>query len=460
MKNILLCLLFISTIIANTFSQIPQGYYDNAIGYTGEALKSALYNIIKGHTIYPYTSSEGTDTWDILKLTDRDTLNPDNVILVYTGWSVNAAQEYNNGNGWSREHCWPKSHGFPDEWQPAFTDIHHLKPIDVSVNSARNNRWYAECNEQYWDNGGTIPTDSWTSSTQWVWKPRDLDKGDCARTMFYMATRYEGDYNPVAGVTEPDLELLDYLQADNNSPLPYMSLLSDLLAWNLQDTVSDFERNRQEVIYSFQGNRNPFIDHPQYVCMIFGSDCPPVDNPNAFFAEGVTSSQIDLSWELNAKSNNVLVAWNTSNVFGTPSGTYEPGEPIPGGGTALYAGDALTCQHLGLAQQTYYYKIWSLDPVSAYSTGVELSATPLPSNAIYNPFERVLIFPNPSDGIFTLEAHKGMDITIVDISGRIVFEQSMDQDSTTIDIGKLIPGIYILNLQSHNSKMTKRIVLK
>ena len=97
-------------LLAITHSQIPFGYYDAVQGLTGPQLKTALYNIIKGHTEYPYTDGS-TDVWDILKETDKDTANPDNVILLYTGWSVNAAQEYNSATGWSREHVWAKSRG-------------------------------------------------------------------------------------------------------------------------------------------------------------------------------------------------------------------------------------------------------------------------------------------------------------------------------------------------------------
>src|SRR5690606_27997060 len=91
-------------------AQIPDGYYDSTIGLSDENLKSALREIIKGHIEFRYTSKE-TDTWDILKETDKDSNNPDNVILFYSGRSVNAAQEFNGGKGWNREHVWSKSHG-------------------------------------------------------------------------------------------------------------------------------------------------------------------------------------------------------------------------------------------------------------------------------------------------------------------------------------------------------------
>ena len=251
MKNIYLSLLLFFFLTAITFAQIPAGYYDPAAGLTGDELKAALHNIIKNHTSYPYTDAT-TDVWDILKESDRDPNNSENVILIYTGWSVNAAQEYNNMNGWSREHVWAKSHGDFGENPPAGTDAHHLRPADISVNSARG--------EKDFDNGGiqhAEATECYTDADSW--EPRPAVKGDVARMMFYMATRYEGD---VAG--EPDLELVNYTGTSG----PIFGKISTLLLWNEQDPVDEFERNRNEVVYSYQHNRNPFVDHPEYVNLI------------------------------------------------------------------------------------------------------------------------------------------------------------------------------------------------
>lgn len=261
-KIILFLLLFIS--LAG-FTQIPAGYYDNASGLSGEELKTALHNIIKGHKTFPYTSSS-TDVWDILKETDRDPDNADNVILIYTGWSVVAGlpgEEYDNGNGWSREHVWAKSHGDFDTDPPAGTDAHHLRPADISVNSARGNKDF--------DNGGTQhaeATECYTDADSW--EPRPAVKGDIARMMFYMATRYEGESG------EPDLELVDYTGTSG----PLFGKLSTLMQWNEEDPVDEFEMNRNEVIYSYQGNRNPFIDHPEYVNAIYDPNYTNVSEPD------------------------------------------------------------------------------------------------------------------------------------------------------------------------------------
>ena len=92
------------------YGQIPNGYYNGMDTLVGNPLKVALHNIINEHYEFPYTSS-ATDVWDMLKQTDKDPNDSNKVILFYTGWSVDAAQEWNSGNGWSREHVWSKSRG-------------------------------------------------------------------------------------------------------------------------------------------------------------------------------------------------------------------------------------------------------------------------------------------------------------------------------------------------------------
>ena len=253
-KSFLLIALFCLPFLV--WGQIPAGYYDSAEGLSGDALKAALHSIIDDHTEYPY-SHDGTDVWDILKDSDEDPDNLDNVILLYTGRSVDAEQEFNGGSGWNREHVWAKSHGDFDTNPPEGTDAHHLRPTDISVNTDRGNLDF--------DNGGAQHSEATECYyDEDSWEPRDAVKGDVARMMFYMTVRYEGDNG------ETDLELVDYTGTSG----PIFGKLTTLLAWHQEDPVDDFERNRNEVIYSYQNNRNPFIDHPEYVAAIWENQMP------------------------------------------------------------------------------------------------------------------------------------------------------------------------------------------
>ena len=278
------------TFVLNTYSQsdfgssfdptygivqanIPQDYYQEANGKSSEQLKEALHQIISNHTVFPYTSSS-TDTWDILQLSDQDPENHDNMILVYTGRSQDKGyrdgsgnySQYENGNGtqnnsWNREHVWPKSHGFPDEDDNAYTDVHNLKPSDRSVNSSRGTKDY--------DYGGSQHSEALDCLTDSdSWEPSNLVKGDIARVLFYMVVRYDPGYDH--NNNSFDLELVDYTTPGNNDPI--LGKLSSLIQWHLDDPVDDFEINRNEVIFGFQQNRNPFIDHPNLVNFLWGEN--------------------------------------------------------------------------------------------------------------------------------------------------------------------------------------------
>ncbi len=254
-------------------SDIPQNYYEEANGKASENLKEALHQIISNHVVFQYTSSS-TDTWDILQLSDQDPQNHDNMILVYTGRSQDKGyrdgtgnySQYENGNGthnnsWNREHVWPKSHGFPDQDDNAYTDVHNLKPCDRSVNTSRGTKDYDFGGSQH-----SEATECLTDSDSW--EPSDYVKGDIARILFYMVVRYDPGYDH--NNNSFDLELVDYTTPNNNDPI--LGKLSSLIQWHYDDPVDDFEINRNEIIYDFQENRNPFIDHPSLVSYLWGEN--------------------------------------------------------------------------------------------------------------------------------------------------------------------------------------------
>ena len=237
------------------FAQIPDGYYNSAENKSDQALRSALHNIIDDHNEFPYTSSS-TDTWDILQESDADPVNSNNVILIYSRESVNGPQEY---DGWNREHVWAKSRGDFGTSRPMGTDVHNLRASNINVNSTRSNYSFDDCTSS---NCNQIYGNSYSSSAL-VFEPRDEDKGDVARIIFYMVVRYEGDSG------EEDLEMTESIPSVSNKS-PRHGVRSTLLEWHEFDPVDDFERNRNDVIYSYQGNRNPFIDHPELVDFLWG----------------------------------------------------------------------------------------------------------------------------------------------------------------------------------------------
>jgi endonuclease I len=225
-------------------------YYAAAAGKSGAALRAALHGIIRNQTTIPYSQ-----VWTALQQTDQDPNNSANVVLIYSGRSQSKTSNGGNADDWNREHTWPQSHGAFGTANGPGTDLHHLRPEDVTVNSTRGNKDF--------DTGGSAVSECpgcFTDADSF--EPRDAVKGDVARMLMYMAIRYEGDDS------WPDLELNDSV---SNGSSPRTGRLSVLLRWHAADPPDANERRRNDLIFSnWQHNRNPFIDHPEYAQSIWG----------------------------------------------------------------------------------------------------------------------------------------------------------------------------------------------
>ncbi|WP_017445107.1 endonuclease [Gayadomonas joobiniege] len=241
---------------------VMSDYYADALSADKAGLKQTLNQIIsRSHKKLTYAQ-----VWTVLTESDQDPVNSNNIIEVYTGWSVPKA---NNASGaqssdqdaWNREHIWPRSRGLTTDEAYAFTDLHHLKPADVSVNAARAHFDFAL---------GGVPLDEASTNSinldAQTFAPRDEVKGDIARILFYMDTRYQGDSSDLT----PDLQLIDDLSQLSDTKV---GRLCTLLAWHNQDVVDSFEQNRNKVIYEYQGNRNPFIDYPEFANLVYAHEC-------------------------------------------------------------------------------------------------------------------------------------------------------------------------------------------
>lgn len=306
----------------------PAGYYDSVDTTSPQSLHSSLHSIIDDHQRFPYTSS-ATDTWDILESADEDPANSSYVLDIYKNASY--AKQGGGNSFYNREHSWPKSYGFPNDGSSnyAYTDTHHLFISDSSYNSSRSNKPYDYCNsgcsEKVTDfnnnRGGTSTQSNWTtgSFTQGKWETWSGRRGEVARALMYMAVRYDGGTHGITGHSEPDLRLTDdrtLIEQSNtgsNISVAYMGLKSVLLQWHEEDPVDDMERRRNDIIYSHQGNRNPFIDHPEYVICVFANDCSalgggsggdttPPSAPIGLIANG-GNGQISLDWTANSESD-------------------------------------------------------------------------------------------------------------------------------------------------------------
>jgi endonuclease I len=281
----------LTSLAARAAAQAPPGYYASVDATSPASLRATLHAVIDDHVKYPYSSTSATDTWNILELADEDPANAANVLDVYKNASYPKAGAGNSN--YDREHTWPNSYGFPNDGASnyPYSDCHGLMLADGGYNSSRGNKPYRACPsgciEKVTDvNGGTgggsgvYPGHSnWSSGiagTAGSWETWDDRRGDVARAILYFDVRYEGGVHGVTGAAEPDLRVTDdeaLIAASNtgvNESVAYMGMRSVLVQWHIEDPVDARELARNDVVYSFQGNRNPFVDHPEWVAPLFG----------------------------------------------------------------------------------------------------------------------------------------------------------------------------------------------
>lgn len=255
-KSFFLTISFIYCVVFS-LAQIPPGYYDSAEGKTGIQLKAALHNIIKNHTSVSYSSLlthfKATDKKPDGHVWDMYSDIPDSVSpYVYT-FTQNCGNYAAEGDCWNREHSWPQS------WfngnAPMYSDLFHLVPTDGYVNGKRSNYPFGEVGTVTWTsmNGSKLGYSSFPGYSGIVFEPIDDYKGDFARIFFYMVTRY---YTEDAGWQSNDM-------VDKANLKPWALAL--LVQWSKDDTVSRKEIDRNNAVYGIQHNRNPFVDHPEYV---------------------------------------------------------------------------------------------------------------------------------------------------------------------------------------------------
>ncbi|MBP6976876.1 MAG: endonuclease [Bacteroidales bacterium] len=295
-KSILFLLVSLPLLFHSLLLAQPSGFYNGTEGKDGQELKTFLHDLIDEHQPFSYFSSK-----DMMKYADQDPADPDNVLLVYTGTS-HPNDDYGTGNNQlNREHVWAKSHGSFTDILPMYSDVHNLKPCDASVNNDKGNKDF--------DEGGTAHLEAiGCYYTNFTWEPRDSEKGDIARIIFYMAVRYEGDDGEI------DLEAVD---AVNTSPAPEHGKLSTLLKWNLQDPPDPFEMNRNNVIFAWQKNRNPFIDHPGFAQWIWGGETAnplKISDIQAFPEIPEENSEVIISADISGSSQPVTatLCWGLS----------------------------------------------------------------------------------------------------------------------------------------------------
>ena len=288
---------------------IPTGYYDSLEGLSGNALKQAVQDIIAAPTVRLHSYA---DIWDIIRTADQNPENSNQIWDMYLEIPMAKLDQQTTSSivgKWNREHIFCQSRGGFEVangdtadgigvWNSTsaasvvdgVSDAHHIRAENGQENSSRNNKNYGTVNSSTVYAG--------PSGTQGSWR------GDVARALFYMAVRFDG---------------LNVVNGDPSEYLPSTSIasgnigdLATLLVWNHSDPRDDFEMNRNNYIYTWQMNRNPFIDYPLLVDYIFGANFGqpwssslsiqnPIENKVAVYPNPTTDYIIVAGLEGNSK---------------------------------------------------------------------------------------------------------------------------------------------------------------
>lgn len=321
MKKIILHLSII-LVGSNLLAQAPANYYNNATG-SGFVLKTQLYNIIKGHTTKSYDALKG-----LYRQTDSDNgfqdkyYEKDNTILDiyseiattkdpynFTPGQKECGNYKNEGDCYNREHLIPQS--VFSKNSPMVSDPLHIWPTDGKVNGMRSNYPHGVVGSATYTslNGSKLGSNKNSGYSAGysgiVFEPIDEFKGDIARAYFYFATRYQ----------ENGIQSWTYAMFNKTKDKVFTdTFLKILMTWHLNDPVSDREKDINNLVYRYQGNRNPFIDHPEYAEKIWGSNLGTGDfeyqKRDDVSVYNVTNRSIKVKLENNSKSIQKVSVFN------------------------------------------------------------------------------------------------------------------------------------------------------
>ncbi|MEP6674300.1 MAG: endonuclease [Ferruginibacter sp.] len=459
-----------SAITTNGFNDAA--YYATATG-TCQTLKTNLKNIISANTTvlsytpglwnaYYYTDQHRNDANTATIIWDMYSDNPAGAEPYTYTWGTNQCGSYSGeGNCYNREHSMPQS--YFNSAEPMVSDLHHIFPVDGKVNGERNNYPYGEVTSPTitTQNGSKLGTGNNFGYTATVFEPRNEYKGDFARAQLYMAVRYEDVINTWYSNGSANDVLLS--PADQpNAVSRKLQVFDDwyiqlLYKWHLQDPVSQKEIDRNNAIYDTlindgglkkQGNRNPFVDHPEFVSMIWQCSVIPVTLID--FKATKTSNAIMLQWYATRETNfkQYIIERSINGINYTAIGT------VAGQNLANYS---FSDDKLPDVQTIYYrLKLIDIDESFNYSKIVSVRLNKLFDATVY---------PNPAKDLVTLKLQSAPaangTMIISDITGRTVKQQrtSGGQSSIETDIRYLPSGRYFIKLVTGQQVITQSFMI-
>ena len=457
----------------------PAGYYNTAAGLTCQNLKTALKNIItSGHIGLPYGSI------DDIQMPITDTIRSDDGLrsIIWDVYSNNNTGpepfEFNSSQNpaggfcggstpGSEGVCWNKEHTFPRSWfklsgssyeQPTEADLFLVRPTDSKINSSRGNIPYSTVGaptsylfpavgaypgypippNPVLDKIGPSNYPGVTASS--AFEPHNAVKGDLARGYFYILTRYQNElanWVILNGGTGLGI-VADGVTNGGLYPSFQLSYLQMMYNWNNLDPVDAKEINRNDLIYTQQNNRNPYIDHPEYVALVW--QCTGVLPVTILdFTAQKNNESVFLKWYATQETNfrQYEIQRSTDGIVFSKIGE------LPGKNLANYS---FIDNKLPTANTVYYrLKMIDIDGKFSYSKTIAIR--------ISDNFSNAQVYPNPTKGNLTIKLQHSLSenskLIIADLSGRILLQQVINgQKNVDLDVSKFPAGRYFIKLSN------------
>ena len=444
----------------------PTGYYNATTGLSCSSLKTTLKNIItNGNNLNDYGSLYNqyaeTDVkprevgsgsamviWDIYSDnptgTDPYNYNP-------------ATQQCGNYSG--ENSCFNREHTFPQSWfttgtaSGPGTDYIQVLPTDGFVNGKRSNFPYGEVGTVSYTslNGSKLGSSSVAGVSGTVFEPINTYKGDVARIYLYMVTRYQENISSWANLSSNGAPTL----SANTFPSVNINYLKLMLKWHNQDPVSQKEIDRNNGAYSFQGNRNPFVDRPELVDAVWNNTCPglsalPVDI--LFFTGKLNGDKIELQWQVGAEVN--VENYEVERSF---DGTYF--NSIQNINATKKNAYSIIDYVSNLRGKKLWYRIKKQDKNGSFSYS-EIFTVVVPSNI------KFLVYPNPAKNYIQLQfdgvtTSQKVNISIIDGMGKLVQNQNISTTSNNVflNINTLQNGTYIIKTNLNGESFIQKIIV-
>ena len=447
-------LLVLSSITAQ--AQVPDHYYDAAAGKSCGPLKSALKKIITSGSV----AKSYDALYDQYKKSDvkpREVGSGSaNVIWDIYSDVPNAKDPYNFDPGTdecgsynSEADCFNREHTVPQSWfnsaSTPGSDYNIIYPTDGYVNNRRSNYLYGEVASATWTskNGSKLGSSAVAGISGTVFEPIDTYKGDLARAFFYFVTRYQDNI--------PGWSSNSAAFSHDTFPSINIFYLTMMLKWNDEDPVSQKEIDRNNAAYTYQHNRNPYIDHPEYVDQVWNSSCP-----------GLGTLPVDIIYFTGKLSgNNILLTWKTANEINLSGYSIEKsfngihytqiGE-IKTNGTQDYSFNDNIANERG---NNIFYRLKKInkDGTSSYS---EVYSIHVPFNNIFS------VYPNPAKNYVTVQLMQNnvsAQIVICDLSGKILINQNSKTAANIIPVSTLSNGCYFIKILMNGEQFVQKLIV-